>query len=396
MQAPSRIRSVSFLVALALLACSCSSGRTASGLTYADATATVRAEQDADRAARVDQHLETARAHWDEESYTEALASVRAAIALEPRHEAALQLQREVVPAATAAARGARTANVAATAEARTARAEATKAAQRAEAIWVDPRELARDPNAFRGKPVMLQGTAVENNQHVNYTIVFLLAQVPGRIGTEPLVVEVRPKIPDLQENECLRMTAVVFGEGRVRAPGRTIMLPHLNAIDWEPGPRASATSCSALPADPGAPPAIVQVPSGPLNVPLRILSGPGGQTAAVIAIHIGGSGPFSFILDTGASGSVVSTAVAKELGLPVSGTVGPMQTAGGVIQRADVARVTQWRMGNVALPTTDLVILDLGGRNSGLDGLLGSDVLSQYGTATVDFNRGVLTLRPS
>src|SRR5687767_6356930 len=266
MQAPSRIRSLSFLVALALLACSCSSGRTASGLTYADATATVRAEQDADRAARVEQHLETARAHWDEESYTEALASVRAAIALEPRHEAALQLQREVVPAATAAARGARTANVAATAEARTARAEATKEAQRAEAIWVDPRELARDPNAFRGKPVMLQGTAVENNQHVNYTIVFLLAQVPGRRLTEPLVVEVRPKIPDLQENECLRMTAVVFGEGRVRAPGRTIMLPHLNAIDWEPGPRASASSCTALPSDPGAAPAIVQRPSGPLS----------------------------------------------------------------------------------------------------------------------------------
>jgi hypothetical protein len=285
---------------------------------------------------------------------------------------------------------------VAATVEARTARAEATKEAQRAAAIWVDPRELARDPNAFRGKPVMLQGTAVDNNQHVNYTVLILLAQVPGRSLTEPVVVEVRPKIPDLQENECLRMTAVVFGEGKVQAPGRTILMPHLNVIEWEPGPRASGSSCTPLPADPGGAPAIVERPSGPLNVPLRILSGPGGQTAAVVAIHIGGSGPFSFILDTGASGSVVSSAVARELSLPVSGSVGPLSTAGGVVQRADVTRVTQWRMANVALPTTDLVILDLGGRSSGLDGLLGSDVLSQYGTATVDFNRGVLTLRPS
>jgi hypothetical protein len=378
--------------ALVLLVVSCQSPQRPAP----EATAIDPAQLEAEHAVRVQRHLDDARSYWEEEQYTEALASVKGAIALEPRSAEAWQLQRELVPAATASAREARTGNVRATAEARTARAEATREAQRSAAAWIDPRELARDPDAHRGKPVMIQGTAMSVNQYLQYTMVLLRAQVPGRALTEPVVVELRPKHAELQDQECLRVTGIVFGTKRVVSSSSTLSVPHVNAIAWEPGPPgASATSCPALAADPGNPAALAERPRGPATLPLQVVTGSNGQTAALVSVHVGASGPFSFILDTGASRSVISTQIANELGLPVSGTIGPVRGVGGVVARAPVTEVTQWRMGNVALPPTELVILDLGG-GRGPDGLLGSDVLSHFGTVNVDFSRGVLVLMPS
>jgi hypothetical protein len=85
------------------------------------------------------------------------------------------------MPVAIVNASDARTAIVGATAEARTARAEATREAQRSAAAWIDSRELARDPDAHRGKAVMLQGTAVAVNQYLQYTMVLLRAHRPCR-----------------------------------------------------------------------------------------------------------------------------------------------------------------------------------------------------------------------
>ena len=355
-------------------------------------TATITTQQDADRAVRFQEHMGNAQDHMDEGRYAEALAAVMEAISLEPRSEEAWQLQREIVPTATASAREVRSGDPRATATARTARAEATREAQRNEAEWLDPRELARDMSGNRGKPVMLQGTVLAVNQYLGYSLLLLRAQVPGRGLSEQIAVEIRPKIADLAEDECLRITGTVFGTQRVAFPSTTTTVPLVKAIDWEPGPRASATACVALPADPGNPGNIAERPQGPTTVPLRVLTGASGQTLALVAVYIGNSGPFSFILDTGASGSVVRTQVAKEIGLTPARTIGPVSGVGGVIARAQTTDITRWRMGNVALPPTELVMIDFPGRG-GPDGLIGSDVLSQFGNVSVDFSRRVLVL---
>ncbi len=382
------------MLAVAITGCAQPSGRAASDAVAAQ-TATVQAK-DEERADQFQQHLDSARTYRDGDQFAEALASVMSAISLEPRSEEAWQLQRELVPSATASAREARNGDPRATATARAAAAEATREAQRNDATWLDPREIAGDTSTHRGKPVMLQGTVLAVNQYLAYTLLLLRAQVPGRGVTEQIAVEVRPKIADLTEDECLRITGTVFGTQRVAFPNSTTTVPLVKAIDWEPGPRGgSATACSALPADPGNPGNIAERPRGPTTVPLRVITGSSGQTIAIVAVHIGSSGPFSFILDTGASSSVVSTQVAKELGLPVARTIGPVSGVGGVIGRAQTTDVTQWRMGTVALPPTELIMISFPG-SGGPDGLLGSDVLSQFGTVNVDFSRRVLQLNPS
>jgi hypothetical protein len=386
------------LVVLATMVAACdhTSGGATGSIAPPERTATAKAQQDEERAVRFQQHLDTAIEQRDEGQYGAALAAVMEAISLEPRSDEAWQLQRELVPAATASAQEARTGDPRATATARAVIAEATREALRSDAAWLDPREIAGDTSTHKGKPVMLQGTVLAVNQYLAYTLLLLRAQVPGRGLSEQIAVEVRPKIADVAEDECLRITGTVFGTQRVAFPNRSTTVPLVKAIDWEPGPRGgSATTCSALPADPGNPGNVAERPRGPTTVPLRVITGTGGQTVAIVAVHIGSSGPFSFVLDTGASSSVVSTQVAKELGLATARTIGPVSGVGGVISRAQTTDVTQWRIGNVALPPTELVMIDFPGR-SGPDGLLGSDVLSQFGTVNVDFARGVLLLNPS
>src|ERR687892_598834 len=85
-------RSIVVASALVLLLVSCQTSQRPTR----EARATMQAEQDAERAVLFEEHMTAARDYWDEEMYEEALASVAAALKLEPRSEEAWQLQREV------------------------------------------------------------------------------------------------------------------------------------------------------------------------------------------------------------------------------------------------------------------------------------------------------------
>jgi hypothetical protein len=93
----------------------------------------------------------------------------------------------------------------------------------------------------------------------------------------------------------------------------------------------------------------------------------------------------------------VLDIAVADELGLP---RTGEQRDIMGVIEgkSVDLARVEQWRLGEVALPPTDIALLDLPSPAPGrelLQGLLGSDVLSDFEYIVVDFDDHRLGLAP-
>lgn len=129
--------------------------------------------------------------------------------------------------------------------------------------------------------------------------------------------------------------------------------------------------------------------------VPLQVVEGPRGAVLALVPVFVAGQGPFAFALDTGASQSLVDQALAQDLSLPVIGRTRELTGVAGAIE-ADVIRVDEWRAGDVDLPATTAVSLELPqtNRDMGLRGLLGSDVLSRFGAITVDYEREVLILR--
>jgi hypothetical protein len=148
---------------------------------------------------------------------------------------------------------------------------------------------------------------------------------------------------------------------------------------------------------DPPAP-----LPDGELAVRLVILEGPGGGTMALVPVMIAGQGPFTFALDTGASHSLVDREIAEQLNLSVGET--PIEVTGvGAVSEAQPVELSQWSLGDedsnghVPLPPRTLVTMELaaGSRGLKLQGLLGSDVLSEFDQIRVDYRGQMLTLHP-
>ncbi|GAA2124837.1 hypothetical protein GCM10009802_30000 [Streptomyces synnematoformans] len=62
------------------------------------------------------------------------------------------------------------------------------------------------------------------------------------------------------------------------------------------------------------------------------------------------------------------------------------------------VVKVTEWRVEDVGLSGTEATVIDLGSRGGDrvLQGLPGSDVLSEFGQVTIDYDDEVLRLPKS
>jgi predicted aspartyl protease len=117
------------------------------------------------------------------------------------------------------------------------------------------------------------------------------------------------------------------------------------------------------------------------------------GATEVLINLTIESRGPYTFVLDTGASTSAITTSLARQLGLKRAGPPHEVSGVGGTVQALPV-HIANWSAGQIHLPTTvidsaPLTDLQLGSA----DGLLGSDVLSQFGTVTIDYTDQSLTI---
>jgi predicted aspartyl protease len=115
-----------------------------------------------------------------------------------------------------------------------------------------------------------------------------------------------------------------------------------------------------------------------------------GGSVLAVAPVRIGGHGPYPFAVDTGSPKSVVTTALARRLGLHKTGAAGQIHGVQGK-QKAYAATVHRWRAGSVMLPAGDVVVTGLSSQH--LEGLLGADVLASFGRVTVDYHAQRLEL---
>jgi hypothetical protein len=139
-------------------------------------------------------------------------------------------------------------------------------------------------------------------------------------------------------------------------------------------------------------PPPPIELPEGQQAVQLEVIEGPGGSVLVFIPVMISGQGPFRFALDTGASQTLVDSSLVEELGLAVTGEIGPVTGVVGATI-ADEVQIEEWSIGEIALPAITAVGLELaaGAGHAQFRGLLGADILRRFQVITLDFDRQLL-----
>ncbi len=132
-----------------------------------------------------------------------------------------------------------------------------------------------------------------------------------------------------------------------------------------------------------------------PLVVPVKIVHHKSSVEVLVqLKIH---SKPFYFLVDTGASVTLIDSTVAKSLGLAAIGAPGKATSIGCSAPIQPVA-LADWSVGSQALPGSLIPSqrTELAGKKIGgipVAGLLGADLYYLYGTMTVDFKNATMTL---
>lgn len=127
-------------------------------------------------------------------------------------------------------------------------------------------------------------------------------------------------------------------------------------------------------------------------TVQLKVMRGSDGSIFVLAPVLINGHGPYDFALDTGASITLVDTVIANRLRLPVVGQGQTVEGVGGTVTAIPV-QVSAWTVGALKLPAATITKGNLpdARRGTGLQGLLGSDVLSRFGKVTIDYANGLL-----
>ncbi|WBO22472.1 aspartyl protease family protein [Sphingomonas abietis] len=129
------------------------------------------------------------------------------------------------------------------------------------------------------------------------------------------------------------------------------------------PAPPVTTMSATTTPAD------ATTVPGDPASTAVKLREVDARMTVPVL---INGQGPFRFIVDSGATRTVISSRLAAQLALPAAGTV-PLHSIGGESE-VPAARIASLYVGT--LPAKEIVAPILDETNLGAAGILGIDTL--------------------
>jgi predicted aspartyl protease len=125
--------------------------------------------------------------------------------------------------------------------------------------------------------------------------------------------------------------------------------------------------------------------------VPIVVLKSRAGGTVVAAKVIIHGRA-FAFVIDTGASVTLVNPTLAERLHLK---TVGQPHRFCGVTGCATARRVrlANWSIRGQPLPNVVVASSPITGASGFGFGLLGSDVLSTFGSVTIDYRDKTMTL---
>ncbi len=152
----------------------------------------------------------------------------------------------------------------------------------------------------------------------------------------------------------------------------------------------AAPVPATAPPVEP--PPALPvdasTLPGDPASTAVKLLE---IDTRMTVPVLINGKGPFRFIVDSGATRTVISSRLATELGLPSAGMV-PLHSVGG---ESDVPAVQIASLYVGALPAKAIVAPVLDEANLGGEGILGIDTLA-HKKVVIDLVHNRMTVEPA
>jgi clan AA aspartic protease (TIGR02281 family) len=184
----------------------------------------------------------------------------------------------------------------------------------------------------------------------------------------------------------CTESGVSVITDTPAQLRGCTLLAPDRAAVPERTAPTPEAHPPRSPEAGPSQAPA---VQPADLAIPLERLG-----SLFVVTIQVNETRAAKLILDTGASHTILSYAVARDLGLWAlhrADTV-TMQTVGGSVQ-ADLLPIASIRIGDVEVRNTLAAIYDLPEAPPGIEGLLGQSVLDSF-TVTLDTARNRLHLK--
>ena len=134
--------------------------------------------------------------------------------------------------------------------------------------------------------------------------------------------------------------------------------------------------------------------PTNGITANVQVDSDQSGGVSVLAPVMIDGQGPYTFVVDTGASVSLINRSTANRLGLAVAGPAQQVEGIGGT-QVVVPVQISTWSLGKINLPPTHVDKssfsgLELGG---GAVGLLGSDIWNDFGEVTIDYTDQTLTV---
>ncbi len=177
---------------------------------------------------------------------------------------------------------------------------------------------------------------------------------------------------------------------GRKPSPKAVVGFLGVLAVVWVsacggPSGRGASVTSIGLPTFHGCAVA-ADKPATNTVMPVRVVRPAAGGTIVTVGVCFGGMGPFTFIVDTGASATVVDATLAARLHLRTLST--SRVVSFGCTRSLSFATVT-----NVSVDGTRLAdqVVVVGPVRSpllpGLMGVLGSDVLGRFGAVRMDFD---------
>jgi predicted aspartyl protease len=176
-----------------------------------------------------------------------------------------------------------------------------------------------------------------------------------------------------------------------MRALGRRTVLSLAAGLLIVASAFASSASAAAIPPRIGGCDTATAA-NGVITIPIKVVK-QGQQVEALVGMCFAGKGPYPMVLDTGAEFTVITTQLAKELGLKPSGS--PLDVEGaGCTTKARAYELESASVGGVELEGDSIVTVDAPGEGKGQPrGSLGADVLSRFGSVKIDFKKETLTL---